>query len=222
MTLTLALCRRQRGAALVVCLIMLLGILLLGTSAAQIAVQEEKASRHDRDRQYAMAAAEAALRDAEQDVEQLPRADAFAAMAPAPAPGHCDGDAGSPHRGLCKPSAPDAPPAWLAAAIAQEEGAGVPHGHFTGRRLPAGAATASVRPPQYLIEVMDAPAKDAAEGQAPARMARITAIGFGRKERTQIVLQSYYRKGGAAGHGQRLAWREVANWEAGQTDGGGR
>ena len=55
---------RQRGASLIVSLLMLVAVLVLGISAAQIALQGEKASRNDRDRQIAFQAAEAALMDA--------------------------------------------------------------------------------------------------------------------------------------------------------------
>ena len=53
---------------------MLVAVLLLGISAAQIALQGEKSSRNDRDRQIAFQAAEAALMDAEMDIEKSPDA----------------------------------------------------------------------------------------------------------------------------------------------------
>ena len=71
----IASCRRyQYGATLLVTLLMLVVVLLLGIAAAQIALQGEKSSRNDRDRQIAFQAAEAALLDAEMDIEQSPDA----------------------------------------------------------------------------------------------------------------------------------------------------
>jgi type IV pilus assembly protein PilX len=59
----------QQGAALIVSLLMLVAVMLLGVSAAHIALEGEKASRNDRDRQLAFQAAEAGLMDAEMDIE---------------------------------------------------------------------------------------------------------------------------------------------------------
>ena len=61
----------------VLCLLVI--ILLLGISAAQMALQGEKAARGERDRQIAFQAAEEALVDAQNDIEGLPGAPGRAA-----------------------------------------------------------------------------------------------------------------------------------------------
>ena len=59
---------RDRGFSLIVSLMMLIVIIILGVSASQMAVNEERGARSDRDRQIAFQAAEAALKDAEYEI----------------------------------------------------------------------------------------------------------------------------------------------------------
>ncbi len=59
---------RQRGFSLIVALMMLIVIIILGISGSQMAINEERGARNDRDRQIAFQAAEAALRDAEFEI----------------------------------------------------------------------------------------------------------------------------------------------------------
>ena len=58
----------QRGFSLIVSLMMLVVIIILGISASQMAINEERGARNDRDRQIAFQAAEAALKDAEFEI----------------------------------------------------------------------------------------------------------------------------------------------------------
>lgn len=58
----------QRGFSLIVSLMMLIVIIILGISASQMAINEERGARNDRDRQIAFQAAEAALKDAEFEI----------------------------------------------------------------------------------------------------------------------------------------------------------
>ena len=60
--------RRDRGFSLIVALMMLIVIIILGVSASQMAINEERGARNDRDRQIAFQAAEAALKDAEYEI----------------------------------------------------------------------------------------------------------------------------------------------------------
>jgi type IV pilus assembly protein PilX len=60
--------RNERGFSLIVSLMMLIVIIILGVSGAQMSVNEERGSRNDRDRQIAFQAAEAALKDAEYEI----------------------------------------------------------------------------------------------------------------------------------------------------------
>lgn len=200
---------REWGAALIVCMLMMVVILLLGTSAAQIALQEEKASRHERDRLVAFIASEAALKDAELDIETSPRAVLFMKEAKEHADGHCEAGAANPLLGLCHPTAPDMFPVWQ--KIHHDPGMiSVPLGYFTGR---SSAPADSAIPPRYLIEVLpDPPPYPESADSLVKTTFRITAIGYGLNEQTQVVLQSYFRKS-ADGKWSRLGWREILNWE---------
>jgi type IV pilus assembly protein PilX len=59
---------KQKGAALVIALLMLIVLMMLGIAAMQTSLQSEMMSRNQRDRQIAWQAAEAALLDAEYDI----------------------------------------------------------------------------------------------------------------------------------------------------------
>jgi len=200
---------REAGAALIVCMLMMVVILLLGTSAAQIALQEEKASRQERDRLVAFVASEAALKDAEIDVEKSPRVELFMKEAKAYAGGYCEAGAANPLLGLCHPAGRDMFPVWQ--KIHHNPGMiSVPLGYLTGR---SSALTDSAVPPRYLIEVLPDPLSRADGADSLSRTTfRITAIGYGSNERTQVVLQSYFRKS-TEGKWSRIGWREILNWE---------
>lgn len=221
----LAVLVRMRGATLVYVLCLLIVILLLGVSAAQMAMQGEKAARGERDRHVAFQAAEEALMDAQHDIEGLPgapgRSSLFASTSAAGFSAGC-GDAGADgaiaaaddddEPGLCLPAEPGAPALWLsmeldAADAASGTGAShaVPYGQFTGAFMRTGQGYLPSRPPRYVIELLPFHPAGAEAGAAPGSIAtgnyiyRITAIGFGAQERSHVVLQTYYRKQAGAG-----------------------
>lgn len=222
-------CQRcERGAALVVALFMLIAILLLGASAAQLALQGEKAGRAERDREIAFHAAEEALMDAENDIEGSPGVLERSAMfEPDGTPGFVDGcgagTAGA-NLGLCTRAAEGAAPAWQKIDVA--DGApgstrSVPYGAFTGASMQTGEGFLPFRRPRYMIETLPYTQEGEDAGPAQRHFFRVTSIGFGARETSQVVLQSYYRKqrkvpgpGGAvlSDSGKRMSWREVANW----------
>jgi type IV pilus assembly protein PilX len=200
---------RRRGATLVYVLCLLVIILLLGISAAQMALQGERAARGERDRQIAFQAAEEALVDAQNDIEGLPGAPGRSGLfAPGSAAGFADGCGEGGALGLCLPATPEAPALWLSTDLdGDEEGSRtVPYGQFTGAVMQTGQGFLPSRRPRYLIELLPfhppgAQATAVAGGLATeSYIYRITAIGFGAQESTQVVLQSYYRKE-AAGAG---------------------
>lgn len=202
-------CARHAGATLVYVLCLLVIILLLGISAAQMALQGEKAARGERDRQIAFQAAEEALVDAQNDIQGLPGAPGRSSLfAPDSAAGFADGCGAGGMLGLCLPAAPDVPALWLSADLDGAEGSGrmVAYGHFTGAVMQTGQGFLPSRRPRYLIELLPfhlpgAQATAVAGGLATHNYVyRITAIGFGAQESTQVVLQTYYRKQ-AAGAG---------------------
>ncbi|MFZ4876897.1 pilus assembly PilX family protein [Janthinobacterium sp. Mn2066] len=188
----------QRGVALVFTLCLLLVILLLGVSAAQMALLGEKAARGERDRHTAFHAAEEALMDAERDIEGQPAAPGRSAMfAPDSAAGFA-ADCGE-QPGLCLPATGSAPPVWLVKDLAaDDEGVGttVAYGRFTGAAMQTGQGFLPFRRPRYLIELLPfhAPGEEAGAAAPASYLYRVTAIGFGANGDTQVVLQTYYRK----------------------------
>ncbi|MGK5081090.1 pilus assembly PilX family protein [Janthinobacterium sp. HLX7-2] len=199
---------RERGATLVYVLCLLVVILLLGVSAAQMALQGEKAARGERDRHVAFQAAEEALMDAQNDIDGLPGAPGRSSLfAPGSAAGFADACGDGGELGLCLPAAKGAPALWLSTALdaaGAASGAGasrtVPYGHFTGAVMQTGQGFLPSRRPRYLIELLPFHPPGEEAGAAPGSLAaetyvyRITAIGFGAQDSTQVVLQSYYRK----------------------------
>ena len=192
---------RERGATLVFALCLLVAILLLGVSAAQMALQGERSARGERDRQIAFQAAEEALMDAEHDIEGLPgapgRSTLFAADSAA---GFAEGCAGG-EPGLCLPAGSGAPPVWLSTDLGVADAAAgtVAYGQFTGAGMQTGVGFLPFRRPRYLIELLPfhQPGEEAGAGAgepAAGYLYRVTAIGFGAQEDTQVVLQTFYRK----------------------------
>ena len=193
----------ERGAALLTMLVLMLALLMMSLSAARAALANAKSARYERDRQVAHAAAEAALLDAERDIDGAagpasPRTAIFTAMDASAFDERCLGQAEK--TGLCKASTGAAAPAWQAADLAGE--GGVEYGRFTNRMLPTGAGTLPAAAPRYLVELL----------AGPQPMFRITALGVGADRATMVVLQSHYRRAGGSGPGKRLGWREIANW----------
>ena len=195
--------KRHDGTALPVCLLMLVMALMLGLSAARIALQGERAARNDRDRKIAFHAAEAALLDAQQDIEQpatdVGRGALFAAAGASGFPVGCGAGPGSPALGLYAGLAAD--PAWLTVDFMDESGASartVPYGLFTGQAMQVGAGTLPARLPRYLIEAFaDRRAGASADLPARGRLYRISAVGFGVQAGTRVMLQVWYRRTGA-------------------------
>lgn len=191
----------QGGVSLVVSLLMLIAVMLLGLSATQIALQSEKASRNDRDRQIAFQAAEAALLDAEMDIDESPdpkrsrsaifsRHNTFAFVE------GCGKGEVNPYLGLCVQGTEGAPP-WLLVDFSNRtsSAASVPFGKFTGQTFQVGKGALPATLPRYIIELMpyNAPG-EGAEQATQDYFYRITSIGFGVRETTLVVLQSIYRK----------------------------
>lgn len=193
-------CDRTKGAALLTALFVLLALTIIGMSAAQTALNGEKSARIERDRHLAFQAAEAGLLDAERDIEggADPASARAALFAGASALGFVEGcGAGPTNLGLCAYT--PAAPAWqLAALSAPADGADdtatTPYGKFTGAALPVGFAALPARAPRYVIELMPLARAGEDAGHRAGNLYRITAIGFGARDTTQVVLQAFYRK----------------------------
>ena len=213
---------RERGAALIVALLLLTIVSLLATSAWQLGMQEERMVGHQRDRSLAFEAAEAALRDGESDVLGVcasghggcsQRADLIngeTGFGDGGVQGTCSAE------GLCLPNRDERPDFTSNAALAAlrapvATAASVQYGHFTRKgqaserafKGPSGAALP--RQPRYVIEVMcyhggGQGMTSSFVASCPNPIYRVTAIGWGQRqgdegEATEVVLQSYYSLG---------------------------
>lgn len=180
----------QRGLALVCALMLMLATMVIGVAVARGAFVLLAAAHNERDRDLGQAAAEAALRDAEHDIAGTADAppDRAAHFGPAGAAAFVDGcGRGADDLGLCLARAP---PAWQTLDLAAGDNpALVPYGHFTGAALAVGRGMLPARLPAYVIERIAPPGATAQQGS----FYRITAIGFGTRASTRVVLQSLYR-----------------------------
>ena len=192
--------RKQRGAALLVALCVVVALMLLGASAARNAGDAERASRGDRDRAIAFQAAEAALLDAERDIalQGGPSAPRATLLRSGAIPPGCAGGAGHPAAGVCGRVGAGKLPAWRTVALADTaDQHGVPYGRFTGHVMPVGAGSLPARLPRYLIEAVSSPLPGEDADAGGAAIYRVTAIGFGPGDATEVVLQSIVRHPGA-------------------------
>lgn len=194
---------RQGGASLIVTLLMLIAIVLIGVSAAQIALQGEKSSRNDRDRQVAFQAAEAALLDAEMDIEGATgassRSEMFAGDSALGFVEGCGSGLTNTSLGLCSHAGEDAAPPWQTIDFLDDssQARSVPYGHFTGMVFPTGEGPLPITRPRYIIELIRYNWNGAGAGMEDMTyFYRITADGFGTRDSTQVALQTFYRKGG--------------------------
>jgi type IV pilus assembly protein PilX len=227
--------RSESGLALVCALMLMLAAMVIGLAVVRGGFILLAAARNERDRDVAWAAAEAALRDAEHDIAGTadPPPDRAAHFGPAGASAFVDGcGRGDDDLGLCRARSP---PAWQTLDLAAGDNpALVPYGRFTGATLAIGHGMLPARLPAYVIERIAPPGATARQGS----FYRITAIGFGSRTSTQVVLQSLYRlplpNGNANGHeggngdgnahgddhrpqgrqlpAGRIGWGEIANW----------
>ena len=190
--------RDQRGMALLVSLLMLIMVMLLGASAAQLALQGEKGVRAGRDRAVAFQAAEDALADAERDIQggsgssRITSAESTAAFDDSCA----SGAAVVPGLYL---RASGAAPVWQTVDLSGVEDGGacsVDYGAYTGAAMRTGQGFLPFRKPRYIIERMEChqPGQNAASDAAPQYCYRVTAIGFGARPGTEVVLQTVSRK----------------------------
>ena len=209
----------ERGFSLIVSLMMLIVIIILGVSASQMAINEERGARNDRDRQIAFQSAEAALKDAEYEILNP-------ASPACTQPGHVNhgrmrfgtstcfnSESGigfnssglspcsvPPNAGLC-PRALDAPalPAWLDPQLdflADAKGMGtmssVAYGQYTGRRYGSQVSFPGKPLSRYPPRYIIELVRNntSIDDVADHNMFRITAMGFGANPNTQVVLQT--------------------------------
>ncbi|HXX84786.1 MAG TPA: PilX N-terminal domain-containing pilus assembly protein [Casimicrobiaceae bacterium] len=173
---------RQSGMSLFPALMFLLVLTVLGVSALNSALMQEKMVANAKDLNLAFQSAEAALRDAEADV-QRPNFSVAASFSPACA------------NGLCTPITGDISKAidWSSSAVTRG------YGSQTGApALPVVAAQ-----PRYVIEKLQA-LSDSGVGKSVGiglgatgtgtvgAWYRLTALGVGTRPETRVILQSTF------------------------------
>jgi type IV pilus assembly protein PilX len=168
--------RRQHGAALLVCLIILVLVTLIGITTMKSSALQEKMSGGNSDKTLAFQAAEMTLRDAERHIKlNLTSVSGFAAGCAA---------------GLCL-----APSNGTSAAdtVNWESGAVSNYGAGSG----AAALSGLARQPKYIIELlseMQPPLGNSIKASNTGTAYRITALAYGRQSTTRVMLQSTYYK----------------------------
>lgn len=197
---------RQSGVSLIIVLLLLVIVSILGVGGAQIASLGEKSARNDRDMQVAWQASEAALMDAQCDLD--PANTGANATTPCPATrstlfvgatntnafvAGCGASGTS--RGLCALNA-TGKPAWLTVDFTATGNSAptTPFGLFTGRAFASGASGIQPsKPPRYVIEPIEDPANRDLTGGSLSYIYRVTAMGFGPRDDIQAITQIIYR-----------------------------
>lgn len=186
---------RQAGASLVVSLMMMTVIMMLGLSATRLALQGEKGARNLRDRQIALESAQSALLDARRDIFSGKRADYFSDISTIGFSGNC-GQGTTTEIGLCDGSSSPLSP-WQVVDFSEEDAAKTQYafyGQFTGAEMRVGEGSLPAKKPRYIIDVLDdLKSKEEAGGEARV-IYRITAVGFGVRPTSQVMLQTVVRK----------------------------
>ena len=183
--------RKQRGLSLITTLLFMVAALMLGVSVLSVNVMQERVIGNTKDRDLAFQAAEAALRDGEEDL--VKKLDAAAVFTPT-----CDA-------GLCTPPSRRATPLSVSVDKVLGFDWGKPaqvrmYGQYTGASQFPGVFGNGQ--PRYVIEQLGPVGKAFGEsetkgndpGQRDAVAYRITAQGTGAREETVVVLQSIYTK----------------------------
>jgi type IV pilus assembly protein PilX len=171
----------QTGAVLFVSLIMLVVVTLMGVIAMKSSTLQEKLAAAAMDQNVAFQAAESALRDAEMYINNnLSSASGFSSTC---------------IDGLCLPSTTSVS-AWD--SITDWSTSALPI--VFGSQTAAPPIASVARQPKYIIELMgDIPCAPGCSARIPLMGSdgtafRITAMGWGRRTSTPVMLQSIYVK----------------------------
>ncbi len=181
---------RQRGLSLVTTMVLMLATLGLGVAVMGVNAMEERMIANTKDRDLALQAAEAALRDGEQDVSI--NVSPTSVFTDACASGLCTPPAQRDAMGS-RASLPVTDPLlgfdWAANGMVRQ------YGQYTG----APQFPSVSQQPRYVIEkfsYLGTPAGESvvlgSEPVAPGVGYRITARGVGARPETVVVLQSIY------------------------------
>jgi type IV pilus assembly protein PilX len=196
---------RARGASLVVVLIMLTVIFVIGLISSRLALFSERSARNDRDRQVAFQSAESALLDAELDIfgpntSANKRVCIFDSKKPIE---FFEGCGTGTNAGMCLLTISPGD-AWkeVKANYLSETGvtAGnktVEYGQFTGQTLPLSSSGLTAKLPRYTIEAVPYAGTGADNDSVAGKNEQaflVTAMGFGFRTETQVLLQALIYK----------------------------
>jgi type IV pilus assembly protein PilX len=185
---------KQRGASLIMVLLVLIVVSALGIGGAQIALMGEKSARNDSNYQMAWQSAEAALQESEVDMRTGTRQGYFAPGVKSWFLEGC-GPTGTT-KGLCAEAA-TGKPVWLTADMSSSASVATEFGEFTSRGFSAGnTGIQPAKKPRYLIEVLEDPdvGGNIKSGSQKKYIYRVTSMGFGPREDIQAVMQMIFRK----------------------------
>ncbi len=190
----------QRGASLIMVMIILTIVSLLGISAIQISMMSERGARNDRDQLLAWQSAEAGLMDAENDLFGPGTSSRRALFTPVTNTlAFIDGCGTTGNsKGLCR-LVTTGKPSWLTVDFTDTSSSAptTAYGAYTGRSFAAGGAGVQpARAPRYIIEAIKDPGDTNAlmcKGDECKYVYRVTAMGFGPRADIQAVVQMVYR-----------------------------
>ncbi len=202
----------QRGASLIVVMLILIVVSALGIGAAQISMMGERSARNDRDMQVAWQAAEAALMDAEFDIRG-PNVSANSRVAlfgpDSSQPDRtkfdmslCGDSVANKTQGLCElvdeAAGATVRQKWLQVdfTVDSSSAKSVAMGTFTDMPYSSGGTgIRSAKAPRYVIEpIRDYQGQRDKSQPANAKyLYRVTAMGFGPREDIQAVAQMILR-----------------------------
>jgi type IV pilus assembly protein PilX len=186
---------RQTGASLIIVLMILVIVSILGVGGAQIVSMAERGSRNDRDMQLAWQASEAALLDAQLDIDGPDGASARKK-------GITDGTSlfvagcgtDTDAKGLCA-LALTGKPAWLTVNMTDAARTAELGLYTTGSFASGTTGPQSIQKPRYVIEPIPDPGATRDRSAAPSTfLYRVTSMGFGPRADIQAVTQMIYRK----------------------------
>jgi type IV pilus assembly protein PilX len=177
----------QRGLSLITTLLFMVAALMLGVSVLSVNVMQERTIGNTKDRDLALQAAEAALRDAERDLVTSGSGFVFTEA--------CTG-------GLCVPPSQRATPTSLPVeqVVDWSDDTKVrKYGQYTGGGKFPGVPDTDAAKPRYVIEKVGNLGMPSGEsmklGLAPTATGtgyRITARAVGARPETVVILQSMY------------------------------
>ncbi|WP_296752315.1 PilX N-terminal domain-containing pilus assembly protein [Thiobacillus sp.] len=166
---------KESGAVLITGLIFMVVLTIIVISALRSATLEERMAANARNRQLALQAAEAVLRDAE---TALFAAAPFDPFTPASFTPGCT-------NGLCRKPVAGDPPRWQ---TIDWNDAGVTRSFASGTSNLSGVAGQ----PRYFVEIMNTPVLGGGGGICPKILFRITARGVGMDNST-VFVQTMFR-----------------------------